>query len=171
MPDDVLRRLPARAAQAKAGEALAPLGVREAHQRMAVEPQQIEDDVCHGGALEQPLRRRFFSSEKSQERIAWAERQIQERGGLLILLARFIPAGRTVVTFSSGWLEMPWRRFIVYDVLAGFVWASYAALLGYFGGKAFERQPWKGLVLAFGIALLVTGVVEGVRWLRRRGRG
>ena len=65
---------------------------------------------------------------------------------------------------------MPWRRFIVYDVLAGFVWASYAALLGYFGGKAFERQPWKGLVLAFAIALLVTGVVEGVRWLRRRPR-
>jgi membrane-associated protein len=87
-----------------------------------------------GMRFEQPLRRRFFSSEKSQERIAWAERQIQERGGLLILLARFIPAGRTVVTFSSGWLEMPWRRFIVYDVLAGFVWASYAALLGYFGG-------------------------------------
>jgi membrane protein DedA with SNARE-associated domain len=124
-----------------------------------------------GKRFEQPLRRRFFSSEKSQERIAWAERQIQERGGLLILLARFIPAGRTVVTFASGWLEMPWRRFIVYDVLAGFVWASYAALLGYFGGKAFERQPWKGLVLAFGIALLVTGVVEGVRWLRRRARG
>jgi membrane protein DedA with SNARE-associated domain len=63
---------------------------------------------------------------------------------------------------------MPWRRFIVFDVIAGVVWASYAALLGYFGGKAFEHQPWKGLLLAFGIALAVTAVVEGVRWLRRR---
>jgi membrane-associated protein len=121
-----------------------------------------------GRRFEQPLRRRFFSGEKSQERIRWAEGQIQERGGLLILLARFIPAGRTVVTFASGWLEMPWRRFIVFDVIAGIVWASYAALLGYFGGKAFERQPWKGLLLAFGIALAVTAVVEGVRWMRRR---
>ena len=47
-------------------------------------------------------------------------------------------------------------------------WAPYPAGLGYFGGKAFERAPWKGLLLAFRIALAVTGGVEGVRWLRRR---
>src|SRR5919199_258176 len=84
------------------------------------------------------------------------------------LLGRFIPGGRTVVTLAAGSLEMPWRRFIAFDVLAGAIWASYAAGLGYFGGKAFERAPWKGLLVAFGIALAVTGCVEGVRWLRRR---
>jgi membrane-associated protein len=124
-----------------------------------------------GRRFETPLRRRFFSGEKAQERIAWAERQINERGGQLIIIGRFIPGGRTVVAFSSGWLEMRWRRFFAFDVIAGFVWAGYAALLGYFGGKAFERAPWKGLLLAFGIALAVTGAVEAVRWLRRRRRG
>jgi membrane protein DedA with SNARE-associated domain len=125
-----------------------------------------------GHYFEVPLRRRLFKGEKAQARIAWAERQINERGGQLIVIARFIPGGRTVVTFSCGWLEMPWRRFIFFDVIAGFVWAGYAALLGYFGGKAFENAPWKGLLLAFGIALAVTGGVEGVRWfLRRRRRG
>ena len=39
----------------------------------------------------------------------------------------------------------PWRRFIVYDVAAGCIWASYAALLGYFGGKTFEDHPFVGL--------------------------
>jgi membrane-associated protein len=121
-----------------------------------------------GHYFERPLRRRFFSSDKSKERIRWAERQIHERAGQLIIGARFIPGGRTVVTFVSGWLDLPWRRFIVYDVIAGLIWASYTALLGYFGGKAFERQPWKGLLLAFGIALAVAGAVELVRWLRRR---
>jgi membrane-associated protein len=121
-----------------------------------------------GHYFERPLRRRFFSGEKSKKRIQWAERQIDERAGQLILIARFIPGGRTVVTFVSGWLELRWRRFIVFDVIAGSLWAAYAALLGYFGGKAFERQPWKGLLLAFGIALAVSGAVEGVRWLRRR---
>jgi membrane protein DedA with SNARE-associated domain len=53
-------------------------------------------------------------------------------------------------------------------VIAGVVWAAYAALLGYFGGKAFEHAPWKGLLLAFGIALAVTVAVEVVRWFRRR---
>ena len=63
---------------------------------------------------------------------------------------------------------MPWHRFIRYDVLAGFIWGSYAVLLGYLGGKTFEEEPWKGLLLGFGIAVAVTGAVEAVRHLRRR---
>lgn len=117
-----------------------------------------------------PIRRRFFSGEKSRERLRWAEGQLAERGGELIVIGRFIPGGRTAVTFVSGSLEMRWRRFIVFDAIAGVVWASYAALLGYFGGKAFEKAPWKGLLLAFGIALAVTGSVEAVRWFLRRRR-
>ena len=111
---------------------------------------------------------RFFAGER-RKRIDWAEKQVSERGGYLILVGRFIPGGRTAVTLSCGLLEMPWRRFITFDVPAGFMWASYAALLGYFGGKAFEESPLKGFAVAFAIALVITGVIELVRWLRRRG--
>ncbi len=77
-----------------------------------------------GHYFEEPLRRgRLFRGERAQDRIVWAERQINERGGQLIVIARFIPGGRTVVSFASGWLAMTWRRFIVFDVVAGFVWA------------------------------------------------
>ena len=34
---------------------------------------------------------RFFKSEKAQERLRWAEKQLDERGGEIILVARFIP--------------------------------------------------------------------------------
>jgi membrane-associated protein len=111
---------------------------------------------------------RFFSSETAKKRVAWAHRQVEERGGELIVVARFIPGGRTVVTLSAGTLEYPWRKFILFDSIAGFVWAAYAASLGYFGGKAFENAPWKGLLLAFAIALAVTGSVELVRWYLKR---
>jgi membrane-associated protein len=111
---------------------------------------------------------RFFQSEKARRRIAWAQRQVQERGGELIVIARFIPGGRTVVTLSSGTLGYPWRRFVVFDAIAATIWALYASLLGYLGGHAFEEQPWKGLLLAFAIAFAVTGGVELVRWYRRR---
>jgi membrane protein DedA with SNARE-associated domain len=111
---------------------------------------------------------RFFSGER-HKRIEWAEKHVVERGGYLIIVGRFIPGGRTAITLTCGLLEMPWRRFIAFDVPAGILWASYAALLGYFGGKAFEEQPWKGFLVAFAVALGITGAVELYRWLRRRG--
>jgi membrane protein DedA with SNARE-associated domain len=102
------------------------------------------------------------------KRLEQAERGLAERGGYLIVVGRFIPGGRTAVTLAAGTLEYPWRRFIAFDTLAGFIWASYAACLGYFGGKTFEESPLKGLALAFGVAFGVAVGVETVRWLRRR---
>jgi membrane protein DedA with SNARE-associated domain len=113
--------------------------------------------------------KRLFRHEKSRHAFEWAERQLETRGFYLIVVARFIPGGRTAVTFSSGYTHgMTWRRFIVADVVAGVVWASYAALLGYVGGKQFEEEPWKGLLLAFGIAVGVAVAIELFRHYRGR---
>jgi membrane-associated protein len=111
---------------------------------------------------------RFFSGEKSRRRINWAERQLQERGGELIAIARFIPGGRTGVTLSAGLLRFSWHRFIAFDAAAALGWALYASLLGYFGGRAFEHAAWKGLLLALGIAFAVAGGVEVTRWAQTR---
>ncbi len=113
------------------------------------------------------LTQRFFTGER-RRRLDWARTSLEERGGYLIVIGRFIPGGRTAVTIAAGLLEMRWRRFLTFDAIAGLVWASYAALLGYFGGKTFEQEPWKGLVLAFAIAFGVAALVETVRWLRKR---
>ena len=100
-----------------------------------------------------------------------AHRLLEERGGYLIVIGRFIPGGRTAVTFAAGSLEWPWLRFIKFDILAGVIWAAYASLLGYIGGKTFEESTWKALLVAFAGAALVTGVIEAVRWYRSRKRG
>jgi len=115
------------------------------------------------------VERRFLSGEKSQKRLKWAQKTLDERGAYLIVVARFIPGGRTATTFTAGFVEtFPWLRFLRYDAIAGAIWGSYTVLLGYFGGRTFEEQPWKGLLLAFAVALAVTGVVEAVRHLRHR---
>jgi membrane protein DedA with SNARE-associated domain len=110
---------------------------------------------------------RFFRGER-RKRIDWAEKQIEERGPYLIVIGRFIPGGRTAVTVASGLLEMRWRRFIVFDVAAGAVWASYAALLGYVGGRTFEENPLKGFLIAFAVAFGIAAGVEVYRWLKKR---
>jgi membrane protein DedA with SNARE-associated domain len=113
--------------------------------------------------------KRVFASKKSKERLEWAERTLDERGGYIILVARFIPGGRTAVTFSAGYVPtFSWRRFIVYDVIACTLWATYAALLGYFGGKTFEDHPFWGVALALGIALTLGLLVEAIRHYRQR---
>ena len=116
---------------------------------------------------------RFFSGERGRRQIQWAERQLAERGGELIVIGRFIPGGRTAVTLSAGTLGYPWRRFALFDAAAALVWALYATLLGYFGGRAFEHAPWQGLLLALAVAFAVAGGIELVRWVlkRRRQRG
>jgi membrane protein DedA with SNARE-associated domain len=113
-------------------------------------------------------KKRYFSGEKARKRVAWAERQLDERSGELIVVARFIPGGRTLVALTAGTVAFPWKRFAVLDVIAALAWALYAALLGYFGGRAFETAPWKGLLLALGIALTVTAGTELIRGLLKR---
>jgi membrane-associated protein len=114
---------------------------------------------------------RFLRGPKGQKSIRWAERQLAERGGELIVVARFIPGGRTAVTLTAGTTAFPWKRFALYDTAAAIIWSLYAALLGYFGGKAFDNSAWKGLLLALGLALAVAGGVEAGRWLVKRRRG
>lgn len=131
----------------------------------------LGDNISYGigTVLGERTVKRWFRGEKSKRTFEWAERQLETRGGYLIIVARFIPGGRTAVTFSSGYVHaMRWRRFIFWDVIAGLVWGSYAALLGYVGGKQFEEEPWKGLLLAFVVAVGIAGLVELVRHLRAR---
>ena len=113
--------------------------------------------------------KRWFRSEKARKRLEWAERTLDERGAYIIIIARFIPGGRTAVTFSAGYIpSFRWRRFIVYDVTAGVIWATYAALLGYLGGKTFEDHPFWGVLIALGVALSLGLLVEVVRHYRQR---
>jgi membrane-associated protein len=113
---------------------------------------------------------RFFTGAKARHRLDWAKHQLAERGAQLIIVGRFIPGGRTAVTVSAGLVGYPWKRFVALDAVSAVIWALYAALLGYFGGQAFEEAPWKGLLLALALGLGIGGLVEVVRWVRRRLR-
>lgn len=123
-----------------------------------------------GRGLDHRLARRLFRGEKGAERRAWAEQTLARHGGPLIFGARFIPGGRTATTVTAGLVSMRWLLFATFAALAAVGWASYAALLGYIGGRAFENNPLWGLLIGFGLAALTFLIVEVVRRARRRSR-
>ncbi|WP_308282641.1 DedA family protein [Pseudonocardia nigra] len=100
----------------------------------------------------------------------WAAREVAVRGGLALVVARYIPGGRTAVTLTTGTVGYPLRKFSFFAAIAATSWAIYSGLIGYFGGMAFENDPIRGLLLGLGIAVGVTVVVEVVRYVRRRRR-
>jgi len=132
----------------------------------------VGDNISYGLGtwLGEHTVKRMFRGEKARRGFEWAERMLAERGTYIIIVARFIPGGRTATTFSAGYVHsFTWRRFVRADAVACLLWGNYTVLLGYLGGKAFEEHPWKGLLLASGIAVAITGGVEAVRHFRRRG--
>jgi membrane-associated protein len=123
-----------------------------------------------GRGLDDRLERRLFRGAKGAARRAWAEGALDRHGGPLIFGARFIPGGRTATTVTAGALTMRWARFAAFAAVAAIGWASYAALLGYIGGRAFEDNPLWGLLVGFGVAAATFLVVELVRRWRARRR-
>jgi membrane protein DedA with SNARE-associated domain len=112
--------------------------------------------------------RRFLSGERGTRQRAWAERSLDHYGWRLIIGCRFIPGGRTVVTLTCGLIGYNRRSFMSATAVAAMIWACYAFFIGRLGGKAFEDKPWAGLLLALGVVLAVSALVEAVRRLRGR---
>jgi membrane-associated protein len=90
------------------------------------------------------------------------------RGGLTLVVARYIPGGRTAVTVTMGTTGYPLRTFTFFDAVAAGTWGVYSSLVGYVGGLAFEREPLKGVALGLGLAIGITAVVEVIRYLGGR---
>jgi len=114
--------------------------------------------------------RRQTRTDKGAARMAKIVEQVHERGGLLLITARFIPGGRTALTLSCGVTKQPRRWFISWAAVAAVIWGNYAALLGFIGGKSFEDNHTLAFIIAFVSAFSITLVIELVRWLLKRAR-
>ncbi len=115
----------------------------------------------HGGERLDRAISRSRRLSKAQERLGVA---LSRGGGALVVLARFAPAGRSVVSFSAGATHRRVREFLPWSALAGLSWATYSVALGYFGTR------WLGAAwLATGVsvaALFAAGA--GAAYLMRR---
>ncbi|MBT2395341.1 DedA family protein [Streptomyces sp. ISL-100] len=88
----------------------------------------------------------------AQERLGTA---LSRGGGILVVIARFAPAGRSVVSLGAGAAHRKVREFLPWSVLAGMAWAGYSVGLGYFGAQ-WLGASWLGAAVSL-LALFVAG--------------
>ncbi|MEW2085920.1 VTT domain-containing protein [Streptomyces sp. NPDC005283] len=90
----------------------------------------------------------------AQERLGAA---LSRGGGALVVIARFAPAGRSVVSLGAGAAHRKVRDFLPWSALAGVAWAGYSVGLGYFGGQ-WLGASWVGAAVSV-LALFAAGAL------------
>ncbi|MEV6052126.1 VTT domain-containing protein [Streptomyces sp. NPDC052107] len=98
----------------------------------------------------------------AQERLGEA---LARGGGALVVLARFAPAGRSVVSFCAGAAHRRARDFVPWSALAGLSWAAYSVALGYYGAQ-WLGATWLATAVSFA-ALFAAGSAAGYLMRRR----
>lgn len=100
-----------------------------------------------------------------------AEAYLAERGGRAVFFGRWIGVFRALVPLLAGMGRMPYRRFLLWNVLGALSWAPLLVGGGYAAGGSYDRvgRVLGGASAAVGAAVMlaVVGLV-GWHWARRR---
>lgn len=83
----------------------------------------------------------------------WAARQLDRRGAVIIMAARYIPVGRVAVNVTAGATRFPRPLFMILDAIAALSWAAYSIAIGTVAGT------WLGDNTLLAMAVAVTGGV------------
>lgn len=110
-------------------------------------------------------------SEARKQRLGRAQAFVQRYGGLAVLLGRWVAVLRALVPSAAGASGLPYRRFVVFNMIGGTLWAVTVAGLGFLAGAAYARAErdlgWSGLLIA--LVLVVVALIIRHR-LNRTGR-
>lgn len=90
-------------------------------------------------------------------------------GGRAVFVGRFTAALRVLVPGLCGIARMPYRTFLLWNLVGGVCWASASAMLGYLAGRGYRRV--QAQVSYAGYTLLAAIVIAAVLFLLHRRRG
>ncbi|MBB5936150.1 DedA family protein [Streptomyces zagrosensis] len=121
-----------------------------------------------GRLVAERIRARLRPGTKRRRAHDWIAGSLAARGGYVLMTSRFIPFGRYLVTVSAGMVGYPWRRYVCFAAVAGLCWSTYTVLIGYVGGALFQENDLVAVGVGLGLAFLLSGVIEAVRYVRRR---
>ncbi|GAC1319405.1 MAG: DedA family protein [Acidimicrobiales bacterium] len=98
-----------------------------------------------------------------------AEKYLAEKGGKAVFLGRFTAALRVLIPGLAGMSGMPYRKFALYNITGGAIWAGGFVILGFVAGNGYRR--FERVAKGAGLALLGLIVIAGLAtYLVRRHR-
>jgi membrane-associated protein len=103
---------------------------------------------------------RLFKREHVDKTHAFFDRY----GARAIVLGRFVPIVRTFITAIAGVGRMDARKYFIYSLIGGVVWASGVTLLGFWlGGITFVRDHVELILVGIVALSLIPIVIELVK--------
>jgi membrane protein DedA with SNARE-associated domain len=101
----------------------------------------------------------------TEGRIKLGEYLFLRHGGKIIIIARFVPLLRALAGILAGANRMPWRQFMLANVVGAAIWASAFGFASYMLGRQVEHAAgW--LVIVVGIAAAIV-IAIGVNFVGR----
>lgn len=88
----------------------------------------------------------------------------EKHGGITIILARFIPIIRTFAPFVAGVGIMDYGKFLLFNLVGGFLWISIFLFLGYFFGNIqFVKDNFELTVIMIVLISVVPVILEIIK--------
>ncbi len=106
----------------------------------------------------------------SEDDLARGERFFRDHGDKVVLLARFVPLLRSVVSVPAGFARMPLVRFTALTAIGSGIWNAVFLYAGYRLGADWAKvQQWLGPVgIAIAVALALAIALLVARQLKHR---
>ncbi len=106
---------------------------------------------------------RFFR----QAHLRAAEAFYARHGGKTIILARFLPFGRTFAPIVAGTAKMAYRRFALFNFTGGVVWAIGLPVAGYVLGRVLPPEILdRYLLLILAVVVLLSTLPTAIHVMR-----
>ncbi len=114
---------------------------------------------------------KIFKKEKSiffaKDHLLKAKNFYDKHGGKTIIMARFMPIVRTFAPIVAGAGNMPYKKFLSYNVFGGIFWVGSMLGIGYFLGKTIPNVD-KYLHIVIAIVIFLSILPGIIAWIREK---
>ncbi|MFI2753735.1 DedA family protein [Cellulomonas sp. P22] len=103
---------------------------------------------------------------RHRTRIDGAQALIARRGGIAVLLGRWVAFLRALMPALAGAARMPYGTFLAWNVVGGVSWGIVMVLVGYVAGASFaavEQRLGRDVALVLALVVVVALVIWSVR--------